>query len=153
MFRSVQLGMQIFSDKSGDLLLIKENTCFWGKPKKLNINIITIKLHFKARIHSIYFVPRILIYVVSYFLLETEENTSCRVPSSSWAATDKTFSDNKPHSVFSFENNSSHFFIFALRRLIHTGDNIGPVFHFKLRPLSVCLCFIPRESHNTKIYA
>ena len=78
---------------------------------------------------------------------------SCRVPSSPSAATDKTFSDNKPHSVFSFENNSSHFFIFALRRLIHTGDNIGPVSHFKLRPLSVCLCLIPLQSHNTKIYA
>ena len=68
---------------------------------------------------------------------------SCRVPSSPSAATDKTFSDNKPHSVFSFENNSSHFFIFALRRLIHTGDNIGPVFHFKLRPCQcVCVSFL-----------
>ena len=70
-------------------------------------------------------------------LLETQRNTSCRVPSSPEAATDKKLSliTNLIQS-FLLKIIPVIFFLFALRLgLLHIGDNIGAVFHFKLRAL------------------
>ena len=121
-----------------------------GNPKSFNINISIIsstssstsRLEYK---NSLIYLVRTVLRMYQYRFFISIEKGWCywKDRNTSWTATDKTFSDNKPYSVFSFENNSSHFYIYleTWDWLIYIGDSIGPVFHFKLRPLCVCPVF------------